>query len=137
MINSFYPSQPGKCATPLGNSTANGTVITLWTCNGHYLQQWHWNGDKIVHMTSGKCLTPRGDSYTNGTVLTLWPCTGADSQDWIESEAGPLPRLHAVIRTQWHNDRCLTNKGGSFANGTWVTIWDCSFGEPGEQNWSL
>ncbi|GGP87668.1 MULTISPECIES: RICIN domain-containing protein [Streptomyces] len=127
------PSGPHKCATPQGNSTANGTRITLWDCTGSDAQVWRWSGDRIVHEQSGKCLTPEGDRiYSNGAVLTLWPCTGAESQDFDQSELD----FFRNIKTS-HSNKCLTNYGGNFGNGTWVTLWTCAGGDPAEQNWHL
>ncbi|MCX5214641.1 RICIN domain-containing protein [Kitasatospora sp. NBC_00240] len=132
MLN-VQPSGTNKCATPQGNSTANGTRITLWTCTGSDLQNWIWRGDRIVHETSGKCLTPEGDRiYSNGAVLTLWPCTGAESQDFDQS----VSDFFREIKTS-HSNKCLTNYGGNLGNGTWVTLWTCAGGEPAEQNWHL
>ncbi len=127
------PSGAWKCATPTGNSTANGTRLTLWDCNGSDLQNWVWRGDRIVHEVSGKCLTPEGDRiYSNGAVLTLWPCTGAESQDFDQSAVAE----HRNIKTS-HSNKCLTNYGGNFGNGTWMTLWTCAGGDPAEQNWHL
>ncbi|MFI6448046.1 RICIN domain-containing protein [Kitasatospora sp. NPDC050543] len=127
------PSGSTKCATPQGNSTADGTRITLWDCTGSDLQIWTWRGDRIVHEQSGKYLTPEGDRiYSNGAVLTLWPCTGAESQDFDQSAS----EFFRMIKTT-HSNKCLTNYGGNFGNGTWVTLWTCAGGEPAEQNWHL
>ncbi|WP_371129926.1 RICIN domain-containing protein [Streptomyces sp. 2231.1] len=119
------------CATPEGNSTANGTVITLWTCNGNDLQMFYWRGDALVHGASGKCLTPRGNSLSNGTVLTLWTCTGSSVQNFDQVRG-----THTTIRPSNARDKCLTNYGGSQANGVWVTLWTCASSIPAEQQWS-
>ncbi|MFD9793634.1 RICIN domain-containing protein [Streptomyces sp. NPDC059070] len=132
-LRNYTPGGTAKCATPQGNSTANGTAITLWDCTGSDLQNWIWRGDRIVHEASGKCLTPRGDRiYSDGAVLTLWPCTGAESQDFDQSAVDRFRN----IKTS-HSNKCLTNYGGNFGNGTWVTLWTCAGGEPAEQDWHL
>ncbi|MGI5446896.1 RICIN domain-containing protein [Streptomyces sp. CA-243310] len=119
----------GNCATPQGNSGANGTVITTWSCTGSNLQNWHWVSDSIVHDASGRCLTPRGNATnTNGAVLTLWDCTGSPAQNF----AGNSGRTWTV-----NGVKCLTNKGGSQANGTWVTLWQCSPEFNYGQSWGL
>lgn len=117
------------CATPEGNSTANGTVVTLWKCNNNDLMLWRWRGDNLVHSVSGKCLTPRGNSYNNGTVLTLWTCTGSPVQDFQGTHG-----TRETIRTM-HSDKCLTNYGGDVGNGVWVTLWTCDPKVPLEQWW--
>lgn len=123
---------PAKCATPKGNSTANGTIITLWTCTGDELQKWDHDGYQIVHKASGKCLTPQGDAYdTNGAVLTLWPCDNSGnnrSQQFWSSDWS----MHTN-----YSDKCLTNKGGSSGNGTYLTLWTCASDYPPEQHWMM
>ncbi|MHC3394456.1 RICIN domain-containing protein [Streptomyces lavendulocolor] len=125
------PGAYNFCATPEGNSTANGTVVTLWKCNSNDLMLWRWRGDALVHSVSGKCLTPRGNSYANGTVLTLWTCTGSPVQDFDQVRG-----THTTIRPTHARDKCLTNYGGAQANGVWVTLWTCSSSVPNEQKWS-
>ncbi|MEV6552877.1 RICIN domain-containing protein [Streptomyces sp. NPDC051597] len=129
LANSASPSN--FCATPEGNNTANGTVITLWTCNGNDLQMFRWRGDALVHSASGKCLTPRGNSTANGTVLTLWTCTGSSVQNFDQVRGA-----QTTIRPSNARDKCLTNYGGSQANGVWVTLWTCASNTPAEQQWS-
>ncbi|MFJ8010926.1 RICIN domain-containing protein [Streptomyces sp. NPDC096339] len=119
------------CGTPKGNSTANGTIVTLWECTGSNLQQWSYQDAHIVHSASGKCLTPQGNaSGTNGTVLTLWTC------DW--SSTSPQRFVQATnplrVYTQW-GGKCITNKGGSLSNGTYLTLWTCASGNVPEQTW--
>ncbi|MFI8462124.1 RICIN domain-containing protein [Kitasatospora sp. NPDC085464] len=127
----------GKCATPKGNGTSNGTIITLWDCTGSPLQQWDVQvagpGYRLVNRASGKCLTPYGNGYeTDGAVLTLWDCDysgtnypqqfGLDNGWTWTTYSGP-------------DYRCLTNKGGSHANGTYLTLWRCASDYPTEQRW--
>ncbi|MEU4351074.1 ricin-type beta-trefoil lectin domain protein [Streptomyces sp. NPDC023838] len=64
--------------------------------------------------------------------MTPWPCTGAESQDFDQSAVDRF----RIIKTSQSN-KCLTNYGGNFGNGTWVTLWTCAGGEPTEQDWHL
>lgn len=121
-----------KCATPEGNRTANGTVVTVWSCTGSNLQKWHWDGALLVHDVSGKCLTPRGnDSATNGTVLTLWDCDRF-SFPGVQRYYSEGEHIYT-----YHGSKCLTAKGNSLANGTWLTLWTCGdpFNHP--QSWQI
>ncbi|WP_030855677.1 RICIN domain-containing protein [Streptomyces griseus] len=121
------------CATPKGNGTANGTIITTWSCTGSDLQKWRWNGNSIVHSVSGKCLTPQGDdSNRNGAVLTLWTCSDAISQAWVEDYTTGYSRIFSL-----DGGKCLTPKGNSFANGSYLTIWTCDIYIQDVQAWSL
>ncbi|MFJ4013422.1 RICIN domain-containing protein [Streptomyces sp. NPDC090026] len=116
----------GNCATPQGNSTANGTVVTVWDCTGSDLQKWHWNGMFLVHDVSGKCLTPRGNaSRTNGAVLTLWTCDFGSTSGSPQRFDTDFDQYSDRIRTL-HGAKCITNKGNSLANGTWLTLWTCN-----------
>ncbi|WP_371648324.1 MULTISPECIES: RICIN domain-containing protein [unclassified Streptomyces] len=118
------------CATPQGNGTGNGTVITTWDCTGSDLQQWGWDRNHLVHKVSGKCLTPSGNgSDVNGAVLTLWTCdySYGSPQEFVSSQYN----TYTVF-----GGKCITNKGGSLTNGTWLTLWSCAADNPQEQQWS-
>ncbi|MER5965667.1 RICIN domain-containing protein [Streptomyces sp. NPDC002057] len=126
----------GSCATPEGNSTANGAVVTVWTCTGSPLQKWHWNGMFLVHDASGKCLTPRGNaSGTNGAVLTLWTCdfNSLSSPQRFDED---FDQYSDRIRTL-NGTKCITNKGNSLANGTWLTLWSCNPTWNYAQSWQI
>lgn len=132
LSNSYYLGGQ-LCATPQGNSTANGTIVTTWGCTGSDLQQWTYRSGWIYHEVSGKCLTPKGNaSAENGTVLTLWTC------DW--STTSPQKFVNAVstarIYTQW-GGKCITNKGGYMGNGAYLTLWTCASGSVPEQTWNV
>ena len=46
----------GKCLDITGASTANGTLVELWDCNGGGNQQWQASNGELVNPASGKCL---------------------------------------------------------------------------------
>ncbi|MFC9154637.1 RICIN domain-containing protein [Streptomyces bauhiniae] len=121
------------CATPKGNGTANGTIVTSWTCTGSNLQQWSYDGTYIKHVKSGKCLTPSGNaSGTNGAVLTLWTCTNDSSQRFTSIDGvGSWPETYTDF-----GGKCITNKGDSLADGTYLTLWTCNPSHPTSQHWS-
>lgn len=118
------------CATPEGNGTSNGTIVTVWTCTGSDLQQWSYDGLYLKNLKSGKCLTPQGDaSGTPGTVLTLWTCTNASSQRFVATTT-----LTPTIYTEY-GGMCITDKGDSQHDGTWLTLWSCNSSYPISQQW--
>ncbi|MGW4569148.1 RICIN domain-containing protein [Streptomyces sp. NPDC004561] len=137
LTNTSADWQP-LCATPQGNATSNGTIVTTWGCTGSSLQQWTFTGDItnpsssgfIVNEPSGKCLTPSGNaSGTNGAVLTLWTCTGQTVQRWFNVGDQVLA---------YDSSKCITNKGGSMHYGVYLTLWDCSTPSRSyEQSWSM
>ncbi|MFE5618302.1 RICIN domain-containing protein [Streptomyces sp. NPDC056524] len=128
----------GKCATPKGNGTSNGTIITLWDCTGSTMQHWEvrsgvGSGYQYVHRASGKCLTPYGNGYaTDGAVLTLWDCAAFGSNHPQQFEGSQAWTWTTYSGPAY---RCLTNKGGSHANGTYLTLWRCADDYPSEQRW--
>ncbi len=73
-----------RCLDVAGNSTAPGTTVILFNCNGVGGQQWapQANGT-ILNPPSGLCLTAPGSSFTNGTQLTINTCTGGANQKFI------------------------------------------------------
>ncbi|MEW1613969.1 MULTISPECIES: RICIN domain-containing protein [unclassified Streptomyces] len=107
----------GICATPQGEGTANGTPVTVWSCNGAESQRWAFQDGRLVHKASGKCLTPEGDaSNVNGAVLTLWTCNPAStSQKFVVTDS-------AILNDS--DRKAITPKGNSFEDGTWLTLWD-------------
>jgi glucosylceramidase len=75
----------GKCLDDTGNSSANGTKIQIWTCNGGAAQQWTVQGsnDSLgVEMGHGSlCATPTSTTAADGSQLVLGAC-GTDESAW-------------------------------------------------------
>ncbi|MET8853283.1 ricin-type beta-trefoil lectin domain protein [Amycolatopsis sp. NPDC004625] len=73
----------GKCIDVNAASSANGTAIQLYDCNGSGAQQWTANSAKnLVNTGSGKCLDATGNSGANGTRLQIWTCASTANQQW-------------------------------------------------------
>ncbi|MEU3527146.1 RICIN domain-containing protein [Streptomyces sp. NPDC038707] len=108
-------TKPGfTCATPKGDGTANGTIVTVWHCIGSESQRWAFKDGRLVHKASGKCLTPQADAEdTNGAVLTLWTCNGNASQLFKQDGGAVTNRL----------GKAVTPKGDSLNDGTYLTLW--------------
>ena len=70
-----------RCLDVGGNSSAAGTKVDLFNCNGVGGQQWvpQANGT-LKNPQSGLCLTDPGGNTANGTGLDIEACTGAASQ---------------------------------------------------------
>jgi hypothetical protein len=115
----------GKCVDVNAASTANGTQIQLYTCNGTNAQRWTvGNGNQIQAL--GKCLDVAAAGTANGTRVQLWDCNGTVAQQWISSN-GQLVNPNA--------NKCLDATGPSSADRTPLQIWDC-FGSA-NQRWTL
>ncbi|MFD8677073.1 lectin [Streptomyces seoulensis] len=107
----------GKCLDVAGASSANGTAVQLYDCNGTAAQQWTVDTDGTVRAL-GKCLDVTGSSTANGARLQLWDCTGGANQKWTVSAARDL-----VGR---QSGKCADVTGNTSANGTPVQIWSCT-----------
>ncbi|GAA3485734.1 chitinase [Streptomyces yanii] len=107
----------GKCVDVAGASTANGTAIQLYDCNGTAAQKWTVGSDGTIRAL-GKCLDAKDNSTADGTQLQLWDCTGGANQRWSVSAA------HDIVNTQ--ADKCMDATGNSSANGTRLQIWTCA-----------
>ncbi|GAB1510065.1 ThuA domain-containing protein [Actinophytocola sp. KF-1] len=112
----------GKCVDVSGGSSADGTRIQLWTCNGQVNQQWTRGGTTLRSL--GKCMTATGTG--DGSQVQLSTCTGGTNQNWSVQSDG-------TIRTS--GGKCLDANGGSSANGTQLITWTCHGGT--NQRWTL
>ncbi|MFH8769425.1 lectin [Streptomyces sp. NPDC017958] len=115
----------GKCLDVAGASSADGTAVQLYDCNGTAAQQWTVGSDGTVRAL-GKCLDVTGNSTADGAKVQLWSCTGGANQKWTVSAA------HDIVNPQ--ADKCLDATGNSSANGTRAQIWSCSGGA--NQKWN-
>lgn len=114
----------GKCVDDNGGNTADGTKITLWTCNGGTNQYFtHVSG---TYQVLGKCATVTGGGTTNNTPIQLWTCNGSASQQWTAPGDGTLRNPVS--------GRCLDDAGGGTGDGNTLVIWDCNGGT--NQQWN-
>jgi GH25 family lysozyme M1 (1,4-beta-N-acetylmuramidase) len=116
----------GKCLDDRAGSSANGTKIQTWSCNGDGAQNWTVAQDRTVRI-QGKCLSVAGSATANGSKVVLEACSGAASQQW---QVGTGAELVNPV-----SGRCLDDTGASTANGVLVQIWACT----GQRNqkWTL
>ena len=111
----------GKCVDVSGG-TADGTAVTLWTCNGGANQTWTRAGGAFESL--GKCLDVTGGATANNTKVELWTCNGSGAQQWNTPGDGTLRNPQS--------GRCLDVAGGGTSDGTPLIIWDCH-GGPNQQ----
>jgi glucosylceramidase len=66
------------------NSTADGAVVHLWTCQaGLASQRWTYtSGRDLVNANSGKCLDITENNLADGAKLQQWACAGGANQKW-------------------------------------------------------
>ncbi|GAA3293019.1 ricin-type beta-trefoil lectin domain protein [Dactylosporangium vinaceum] len=114
----------GKCVDVAGASTANGTAVQMYTCNGSGAQQWTIGTDGTVRAL-GKCLDVTGANAADGTKVQLYDCNGSAAQTWAAGSDGTLRSL----------GKCLDVSDNSTADGARLQIWTCFAGA--NQRWTL
>jgi GH18 family chitinase len=116
----------GKCVDVAAASSANGTAIQLYDCNGTTAQNWTVGADGTLRAL-GKCMDVTAAGTANGTRIQLYDCNGTGAQVWQAQSTGTLRNPAS--------GRCLDATGNSSANGTRLQIWDCFGGA--NQRWTL
>jgi lysophospholipase L1-like esterase len=114
----------GKCLDASGGSSANGTPVDIWTCDGSAGQKWSGRSDGTLRAL-GKCLDATARGTANGTKIELWDCNGGTNQQWHAYNGGY--RNPAA-------GRCLDDPDLSTADGTQLVLWDCNGGA--NQKWT-
>jgi glucosylceramidase len=115
----------GKCVDVAGASTANGTQIQLYTCNGTNAQSWTVGTDGTLRAL-GKCMDVAAAGTANGTKVQLYDCNGTGAQVW---QASGTQLINPA------SGKCLDATGPSSADGTPLQIWSCTGGA--NQQWNL
>jgi hypothetical protein len=113
----------GKCVDVAGASSANGTAVQLYDCNGTSAQT--WTVDQDIRAL-GKCLDVTAASTANGAKIQLYDCNGTNAQRWTASNG-------QLVNTG--SGKCLDVTDNSSANGARLQIWTCA-GTP-NQRWTL
>jgi glucose/arabinose dehydrogenase/PKD repeat protein len=116
----------GKCLDVAGATTADGTKIQLYTCNGSNAQKWTVTPNGTVKAL-GKCLDVAGGDTANGTKVQLYTCNGTAAQNWSAQSDGSLRNPQS--------GRCLDVSGNNPADGQQIHIWDCV--GAANQKWTL
>ena len=116
----------GKCVDVAGASSANGTAIQLYTCNGTGAQQWSVGADGTVQAL-GKCLDVAAAGTADGTRVQLYDCNGTGAQQWTYSSGHDLVNPNA--------DKCLDVTGNTATDSTPLQIWTCTGGS--NQKWTI
>jgi hypothetical protein len=115
----------GKCLDIAGASSADGTPVQLYDCNGTAAQQWTVGSDGTIRAL-GKCLDVTGNATADGAKVQLWSCTGGANQKWTVTAA------HDIVNPQ--ANKCLDVTDNNSANGTRIQIWSCGGGA--NQKWN-
>lgn len=117
----------GKCLDVASGSSANGTAVQLYDCNGSTAQQWTVQADGSVRAL-GKCLDVTSASTADGAKVQLYDCNGTGAQQWsYNASTGDVVNAAA--------NKCLDVTDNSSANGARAQIWSCTGAS--NQKWHL
>ncbi|HEY1486281.1 MAG TPA: glycoside hydrolase family 3 C-terminal domain-containing protein, partial [Micromonosporaceae bacterium] len=99
----------GLCLDVRSASTANGTPVQVYTCNGTAAQKWTVATNGTLQAL-GKCLDINGGGTANGTLVQLYDCNGTGAQIW---HAGAN---NSLVNPQ--SGKCLDDTNSSTTPGT-------------------
>ncbi|WP_437336244.1 RICIN domain-containing protein [Sorangium sp. So ce394] len=125
-----------KCLDVPGASTADGTRMQQWTCNGTNAQKFHISPTtdgywKIVNVGSNKALDVRDVSTAANAVIHQWTYVGGANQQWkLVNRGGDQFSIHAR-----HTDQVVDLAWGNAADGT--DILQYPYGGTTNQRWTL
>ena len=105
------------CLNLHGNFSKNGSVVNLWSCNGHESQKWSFYSDGTIRAFPDKCLNLHGNFSENDSVVNLWSCNGHESQKWSFHNDGTIRAFP---------DKCLNLHGDLVSSGAKVNLWSCT-----------
>jgi chitinase len=117
----------GKCVDVAGASSADGTAVQLYTCNGTVAQQWTVGSDGTIKAL-GKCLDVTAASTADGAKLQLYTCNGSGAQKFSYNATS-----HDIVNLS--ANKCLDATGNSSADLTRLQIWTCT--GAGNQKWTV
>lgn len=120
-------AHPGSCMDINAGSSANGTQIQEYDCNGTAAQSFRLgdagNGNvTLIGTASGKCVDVSASGTANGTRVQLWDCNGTGAQSFHAQDMGG----GAVRFVNTNSNKCLDIAGANPANFTVVQLWDCN-----------
>jgi hypothetical protein len=120
----------GKCLDVTGASTAPGTQLQIWDCNGGANQTWtHSSSNQLTVYSGGSqlCLDALNNQTAAGTKVQTWTCNGGVNQQWSINSNGTVTGVQSGL--------CLDVAGASTADGAPVQLWTCNGGS--NQQWTL
>ncbi|MFJ5218651.1 ricin-type beta-trefoil lectin domain protein [Streptomyces sp. NPDC088354] len=109
----------GKCVDVAAASSANGTAVQMYDCNGTTAQQWTVGSDGTIRAL-GKCMDLTAAGTANGTKVQLYDCNGTGAQVWQPGSGDTLVNPAS--------GKCLDVTDKSTANAARLQIWTCAGG---------
>jgi hypothetical protein len=134
-VHEIRVQHSNKCLDVAGGSTASGTSIQQWNCNGTSAQRFRVESRgsgfyRLVAQNSNKCLDIAGSGTGDGVKAQIWDCNGTAAQDFrLEAFNG----RHRIINR--NSNKCLDVAWASTADGAGVAQVSCNGNAA--QSWSL
>jgi Alpha galactosidase A/Ricin-type beta-trefoil lectin domain/Alpha galactosidase C-terminal beta sandwich domain len=119
--------QSGRCVDVPNSTTANGTQVQLWDCNGLTNQSWTYTSTKQFVVYGNKCLDANNQATSPGTTVVIWDCNGQPNQQWNVNSNGTIAGVQSNL--------CLDASNQGTANSTKIVLWTCN-GQANQQ-WTL
>jgi endo-1,4-beta-xylanase len=120
----------GKCLDVPNISTAAGTQLDIWNCNGGSNQIWTHTSSGQLSVYSGSsqmCLDAYANQTSPGTKVEIWSCNGGANQQWSLNSNGTITGVQSGL--------CLDVTGASTSDGALVDLWTCDGGS--NQQWTV
>jgi alpha-galactosidase len=120
----------GRCLDVPGSTTAAGTQVDIWDCNGGANQLWTSTASGQLTVYSGgtrMCLDAYDNRTAPGTKVEIWSCNGQANQQWRLNADGTVVGVQSGL--------CLDVTQAATANGTPVELWTCNGAS--NQGWTL
>jgi hypothetical protein len=116
----------GRCLDVPNAGQTDGTLLSIWTCNGGANQQWTQTAANALIVYGNKCLDVPGHAVAPGTRVQIWTCNGGTNQQWRLNPDGTIVGVESGL--------CLDVTGSATADGSPVAIWNCGGGT--NQKWT-
>ncbi|MFF4128959.1 ricin-type beta-trefoil lectin domain protein, partial [Microbispora rosea] len=116
----------GRCLDVPGASTADGTQVQLWDCNGQTNQTWSSTSAGEIRVYGNKCLDAAGTG--NGAKVQIYSCWGGDNQKWRVNSDGSIQGVQSGL--------CLDATGQGTGNGTKIQLYSCHGGTNQKWTWN-
>jgi hypothetical protein len=123
-----YSATSPTCLANDGDSSANGTPVIMWTCNGNPGGTYFARSGNLIESGAGNCLDDLGQSKVQGTQVRLEKCSSTDpAQQWVAFGTHQFKNPGSGL--------CLDDSRGSATNGTKVDVYGCKTSGMSNQEW--
>ena len=116
VVGNFIGAASSRCIDDANASTANGSAIRLYDCNGSAAQSWT-SGAASSLRAMGKCLDVTGAATANNSPVQLYDCNATVAQQWQVAADGTVKNPVS--------GRCLTPLAGATTLTTPLVIANC------------